>query len=141
MKTIYTTSAKASAGRNGQAKSDDGLLDVSLSYPKALGGSGEATNPEQLFAAGYSACFSNAVLHIAGLQKLGLREAPTEASVRLLAKENGAFALAVDLSVDLAMENDAAIELVKSAHQVCPYSNAVRGNVDVSLSVNGISLD
>jgi len=141
MKTIYTTSAKASAGRNGQVKSDDGLLDVSLSYPKALGGSGEATNPEQLFAAGYSACFSNAVLHIAGLQKLGLREAPTEAKVRLLAKENGAFALAVDLSIELAMENDAAIELVKSAHQVCPYSNAVRGNVDVSLSVNGISLD
>ncbi|NAW67089.1 organic hydroperoxide resistance protein [Photobacterium halotolerans] len=141
MKTIYTTSAKASAGRNGQVKSDDGLLDVSLSYPKALGGSGEATNPEQLFAAGYSACFSNAVLHIAGLQKLGLREAPTEAKVRLLAKESGAFALAVDLSVELAMDDQAAIELVKSAHQVCPYSNAVRGNVEVSLTVNGISLD
>ncbi|MGB7995197.1 MAG: organic hydroperoxide resistance protein [Photobacterium halotolerans] len=141
MKTIYTTSAKASAGRNGQVKSDDGLLDVSLSYPKALGGSGEATNPEQLFAAGYSACFSNAVLHIAGLKKLGLREAPTEAKVRLLAKESGAFALAVDLSVELAMDDQAAIELVKSAHLVCPYSNAVRGNVEVSLSVNGISLD
>ncbi|MBV7262672.1 organic hydroperoxide resistance protein [Photobacterium sp. 2_MG-2023] len=141
MKTIYTTSAKASAGRNGQVKSDDGLLDVSLSYPKALGGSGEATNPEQLFAAGYSACFSNAVLHIAGLQKLGLREAPTEAKVRLLAKESGAFALAVDLSVELTMDDQAAIELVRSAHQVCPYSNAVRGNVEVSLAVNGISLD
>ncbi|MBD8513430.1 organic hydroperoxide resistance protein [Photobacterium sp. CAU 1568] len=141
MKTIYTTSAKASAGRNGQVKSDDGLLAVSLSYPKALGGSGEATNPEQLFAAGYSACFSNAVLHIAGLQKLGLREAPTEAKVRLLAKESGAFALAVDLSVELTMDDQAAIELVRSAHQVCPYSNAVRGNVEVSLAVNGISLD
>ncbi|MDO6708244.1 organic hydroperoxide resistance protein [Photobacterium sp. 1_MG-2023] len=141
MKTIYTTSAKASAGRNGQVKSDDGLLDVSLSYPKALGGSGKATNPEQLFAAGYSACFSNAVLHIAGLQKLGLREAPTQAQVRLLAKEDGGFALAAELSVELAMDNDAAIELVKAAHQVCPYSNAVRGNVVVSLSVNGIQLD
>ncbi|GAB6261017.1 organic hydroperoxide resistance protein [Photobacterium sp. CCB-ST2H9] len=141
MKTVYTTSAKALAGRNGQVATDDGLLSVSLSYPKALGGTGEATNPEQLFAAGYSACFSNAVLHIARLQKLALKEAPTTAQVQLLAKEDGGFALAVDLEVELAMENEAAIALVKAAHQVCPYSNAVSGNVAVGLKVNGISLN
>ncbi|AYV23506.1 organic hydroperoxide resistance protein [Vibrio mediterranei] len=137
MSALYTTSATALAGRNGQVTTDDGLLDLALSYPKALGGTGTATNPEQLFAAGYSACFSNAILHVAQQQKLGLKAAPTKATVVLKANEQGGFVLDVALDVTLDMEDAAAIELVRVAHQVCPYSNALRGNVDVAVTANG----
>ncbi len=122
MSALYTTSATALAGRNGQVTTDDGLLDLALSYPKALGGTGTATNPEQLFAAGYSACFSNAILHVAQQQKLSLKAAPTKATVALKANEQGGFVLDVALDVTLDMEDAAAIELVRVAHQVCPYS-------------------
>ena len=140
MTALYTTSATASAGRNGQVSTDDNKLSVALSYPKEMGGTGEATNPEQLFAAGYSACFSNALLHVARETKVAIKSAPTTAIVGIGANEAGGFALTVSLAVELELEQAAAVELVKAAHQVCPYSNAVRGNIDVKLSVNGFSL-
>ncbi|MBM7034849.1 organic hydroperoxide resistance protein [Vibrio ulleungensis] len=137
MSALYTTSATANTGRNGNVKTDDGLLDVALAYPKALGGNGDATNPEQLFAAGYSACFSNAILHVARTQKLDVKAAPTTASVSLNPNAQGGFELEVALAVELEMPQEDAEALVKTAHQVCPYSNATRGNIDVALSVNG----
>ncbi|MFA0039377.1 MULTISPECIES: organic hydroperoxide resistance protein [Vibrio] len=140
MTTLYTTSATAIAGRNGQVSTDDNLLSVALSYPKEMGGSGEATNPEQLFAAGYSACFSNALLHVAKEMKIKIASAPTTATVGIGPNENGGFALTVSLAVELDLAQEEAVTLVKTAHQVCPYSNAVRGNIDVKLSVNGQAL-
>ncbi|MEZ8271507.1 organic hydroperoxide resistance protein [Vibrio splendidus] len=140
MTTLYTTSATATAGRNGQVSTDDNLLSVALSYPKEMGGTGEATNPEQLFAAGYSACFSNALLHVAKEMKIKIASAPTTATVGIGPNENGGFALTVALSIQLDLEQEQAVTLVKTAHQVCPYSNAVRGNIDVKLLVNGQAL-
>lgn len=140
MTTLYTTSATAIAGRNGQVSTDDNLLSVALSYPKEMGGSGEATNPEQLFAAGYSACFSNALLHVAKEMKIKIASAPTTATVGIGPNENGGFALTVSLAVELDLAQEEAVTLVETAHQVCPYSNAVRGNIDVKLSVNGQAL-
>lgn len=137
MTTLYTTTATASAGRNGQVTTDDNMLDLALSYPKEMGGTGEATNPEQLFAAGYSACFSNAILHVAREMKIKLTQAPVSAEVGIGPNETGGFALTVALAVTLELEEEQAQQLVKTAHQVCPYSNAVKGNVDVKLSVNG----
>ncbi|MGR6859668.1 organic hydroperoxide resistance protein [Aliivibrio salmonicida] len=137
MTTLYTTKATASAGRNGQVTTDDNMLDLALSYPKEMGGTGEATNPEQLFAAGYSACFSNAIIHVAREMKIKLTQAPVTAEVGIGPNEAGGFALTVALAVTLELEEEQAQQLVKTAHQVCPYSNAVKGNIDVKLSVNG----
>ncbi len=137
MTTLYKTKATASAGRNGQVTTDDKMLDLALSYPKEMGGTGEATNPEQLFAAGYSACFSNALLHVAREMKIKLTQAPVTAEVGIGPNEAGGFALTVALAVTLELDEEQAQQLVKTAHQVCPYSNAVKGNIDVKLSVNG----
>ncbi|MGI0115823.1 organic hydroperoxide resistance protein [Zooshikella sp. RANM57] len=137
MKTLYTTQATASAGRNGQVKTDDGLLSLHLSYPKELGGSGEATNPEQLFAAGYSACFSNAILHVAREAKVKLSQAPVTATVGIGPNDTGGFTLTVKLASQLDLPDDQALQLVTAAHQICPYSNAVRGNIEVEVTVNG----
>ncbi|MBB1316338.1 organic hydroperoxide resistance protein [Shewanella sp. SR43-4] len=137
MKALYTTSATALAGRNGQVSTDDKKVDLQLSYPKEMGGSGEFTNPEQLFASGYAACFSNAILHVAGQTKVAIKAAPTTATVGIGANDNGGFALTVALAVELDLDQAEAEQLVKTAHQVCPYSNAVRGNIDVKLTVNG----
>ncbi len=140
MKTLYTTKATALAGRNGQVKTDDNMLDLALSYPKEMGGTGEATNPEQLFAAGYSACFSNAILHVAREMKIKLTQAPVTAEVGIGPNSTGGFVLRVALDVVLDLEDQQAQQLVKTAHQVCPYSNAVKGNIDVKLSVNDVAL-
>lgn len=140
MTTLYTTTATASAGRNGQVTTDDNMLDLALSYPKEMGGTGEATNPEQLFAAGYSACFSNAIIHVAREMKIKLTQAPVTAEVGIGPNTTGGFALTVALAVTLELDEEQAQQLVKTAHQVCPYSNAVKGNIDVKLSVNGIAL-
>jgi len=137
MKALYSTQATASAGRNGNVATDDGKLSLALSYPKEMGGSGEATNPEQLFAAGYSACFSNALLHVAREGQLALAQAPVTASVGIGVREEGGFGLSVALSVALELPQEQAVALVRSAHLVCPYSNAVRHNIDVALTVNG----
>ncbi|MGL4225558.1 organic hydroperoxide resistance protein [Vibrio misgurnus] len=140
MTTLYQTSATAYAGRNGMVSTDDKLLELNLSYPKQMGGNGTATNPEQLFAAGYAACFSNAVLHVARENKMSLKQAPVTATVGIGPNGQGGFALSVALAVQIAVEDQQAKQLVTLAHQVCPYSNAVRGNIDVQISVNGMAL-
>jgi len=140
MTTLYSTEATALAGRNGQVKTDDGKLDLALSYPKEMGGSGEATNPEQLFAAGYAACFSNAILHVAREGKVELSQAPVTAEVGIGPNDQGGFALTVSLAAELDMPQEQALELVRVSHQICPYSNATRGNIDVAVTVNGESI-
>lgn len=137
MKTLYQTSATASAGRNGEVNTNDGQLSLSLSYPKEMGGSGAGNNPEQLFAAGYAACFSNAILHVAREAKVPLTQAPVTANVGIGAKDTGGFALTASLAVTIDLPQAQAVELVRTAHQVCPYSNATRNNIDVGLTVNG----
>ncbi|ELC0659925.1 organic hydroperoxide resistance protein [Vibrio fluvialis] len=140
MSTLYTTKATALAGRNGKVSTDDGLLSLELSYPKEMGGTGAATNPEQLFAAGYSACFSNAILHVAREAKVALKSAPVSAEVGIGPNANGGFALTVNLEATLDLPEEQAVELVKTAHQVCPYSNATRGNIAVGVIANGVKI-
>ncbi len=140
MTTLYKTQATALAGRNGQVKTNDGLLALDLAYPKEMGGTGAATNPEQLFAAGYAACFSNAVLHVAREAKMDLKHAPVTAEVGIGHNESGGFALSVSLAVELDLPQEQALELTRISHHTCPYSNAVRGNIDVAVSVNGESI-
>ncbi len=135
MTTLYTTRATVVGGRDGHARSDDGLLDVQLSAPKALGGKETGTNPEQLFAAGYAACFQSAMAHVARTQKIGLTGSTVTGQVGLATQEVG-FRLEVALEVETQGLTQAEAEaLVATAHQVCPYSNATRGNVDVAISV------
>ncbi len=136
----YTAQATATGGRAGTAKSDDGRLSINLSTPKALGGDdGSGTNPEQLFAAGYAACFIGALKAVAGRQKIVLpAEVSNTASVAVgpMTGKAGAFLITVDMKVSIpGMDKAKAEELVGAAHEVCPYSNATRGNVDVRLSV------
>ena len=130
---LYTAHAHTTGGRDGQSKSDDGRLNVTLSSP---GTAGTGTNPEQLFAAGYSACFIGAIKAVAGMQKITLPEGVSiDASVDL-GKIPNAYGIAVRLDISLpGMERAAAQALVDAAHQVCPYSNATRGNVDVTLTL------
>jgi osmotically inducible protein OsmC len=136
MPALYSTSARASGGRTGHAESIDGLLSVDLAMPKELGGTGTGTNPEQLFAAGYAACFESALRLIARKQKAPLQDAAITATVDLLPTDAGGFRLGVAMHAEISGLDQAAAEaLVHAAHQVCPYSNAIRGNVDVALSV------
>ena len=134
---LYTATAHATGdGRNGHATSDDGILDVDLRMPKELGGPGGATNPEQLFAAGYAACFHSAMKVVAGRDHVDVTGSEVSASVGLGMTPAGGFALAVELDVSLpALDHDAAQALVEKAHEVCPYSNATRGNIEVTLTV------
>ncbi|HCP97383.1 MAG TPA: Ohr subfamily peroxiredoxin, partial [Pseudoalteromonas sp.] len=127
----------ATGGREGVAKSDDGRLDVNLSTPKGLGGDdGQGTNPEQLFAAGYAACFIGALKFVAGSEKVALPSDTYINSEVSIGAIEGGFGIAVKLAVSLGdMDKAAAQELVNKAHQVCPYSNATRGNIEVELSV------
>lgn len=134
---LYTATATATGGRDGRAISSDGALDVKLSTPKELGGQGgEATNPEQLFAAGYSACFIGALKYVAGQSK---QQLPTDSSITGnvgIGQIPGGFGLEVKLDIYLPGLAQADAEaLVAAAHQVCPYSNATRGNIQVSLNV------
>lgn len=137
MPILYRTQASASGGRNGRARSSDGVLDVKLSMPKALGGPGEAaTNPEQLFAAGYAACFDNALIYLIGQKKIAGVDTSVSADVGIGPGSGKGFALDVELTVHIAgLPRGEAEALVAEAHEVCPYSNAVRGNVDVRLNV------
>jgi len=135
MTALYSTKARVSGGRSGRARTDDGLLDVNLALPKAFGGTGDATNPEQLFAAGYAACFESALRLVAGKQKAPLQDAAVTATVELLPNGDG-FRLGVGLEVETTgLDAETAEKVVATAHQICPYSNAVRGNIDVALSV------
>ena len=132
-KVIYTAHAHTTGGRDGQSRTDDGRLSVTLSPP---GTAGTGTNPEQLFAAGYSACFLGAMKAVAGMQKITLPEgASIDASVDL-GKIPAGYGIAVRLDIGLpGMEHAAAQALVDAAHQVCPYSNATRGNIEVTITL------
>ncbi|MCA1984382.1 organic hydroperoxide resistance protein [Nocardioides nematodiphilus] len=135
---LYTASA-ASTGdaRNGHVQSTDGILDLDVRMPKELGGAGGATNPEQLFAAGYAACFHSALKLVAGRAKADATESEVVADVSLNDNGQGGFQLSVQLEVTIPnVDTATAQELAEQAHQVCPYSNATRGNVDVVLTVN-----
>ncbi len=135
MTALYSTKARVSGGRQGRAKSEDGLLSLSLAMPRELGGAGGATNPEQLFAAGYAACFESALRLVARKRKAPLQDAAVTATVQLLPDGEG-FRLGVALETEITgLDAETAEELVATAHQVCPYSHAVRGNIDVALSV------
>ncbi|HEV6965887.1 MULTISPECIES: organic hydroperoxide resistance protein [Roseateles] len=139
-KALYTATATATGGRTGTAKSSDGVLDLALSTPKELGGAGgPGTNPEQLFAAGYSACFIGAMKAVAARQKIAL---PAEVSITSdvgigpHANKPGAFGIQVAMKISVpGMERGQLESLVATAHEVCPYSNATRGNVDVTLTI------
>jgi osmotically inducible protein OsmC len=138
MKKLYSAVVSATGGRDGTVKASDGKFEFKLSMPKELGGpGGEGTNPEQLFAAGYSACFDSALRHVCRMKKIELKSSQVTAHVDIGPNTAGGFMLAVQLVVDLpGMEKATAEELVKATHQVCPYSNATRGNVEVELIVN-----
>jgi lipoyl-dependent peroxiredoxin len=139
-KAIYTATSTSTGGRTGSTKSSDGRISLQLSTPKELGGdSGPGTNPEQLFASGYSACFIGAMKAVAARQKISL---PADVSITAdvaigpMTGKEGAFSIAVTMQVSVpGMDRAAAEQLVATAHQVCPYSNATRGNVDVAISV------
>lgn len=135
-KVIYTARATATAGRDGRAATDDGALDVGLTVPKAMGGSGaNGTNPEQLFAAGYAACFGSAAAHVARMKRIQTGPIKITAAVHIGPVGN-AFGLAVDLVAEIPeMSREAAQALINDAHQVCPYSNATRGNIVVNVSL------
>ena len=137
MDILYSATAHATGdGRNGHATSDDGILDLDLRIPKEMGGSGGATNPEQLFAAGYAACFHSALKVVAGREKLDVSGTEVSASVGIGTTEGGGFGLAVELDVHApALDRATAEDLVAKAHLVCPYSNATRGNIEVTLTV------
>lgn len=136
MSALYTAKAHVTGGRNGHVKSNDGILDLELSLPKELGGKGGATNPEQLFAAGYGACFENAVRHVAKKQNIALSDASVTSTVELHANNDNSYRLSVALAIETrGISQNVAEELVNTAHKVCPYSNAIRGNIDVKLSV------
>lgn len=136
MKILYKATATATGGRDGKAKSSDGKLEVELAVPQEMGGPGGATNPEQLFAAGYSACFIGAIKKVAGDNKVSV---PDDTSVRGevgIGPQGEGFGLDIDLYVTLpGLERQQAEDLVAKAHRVCPYSNATRNNVDVRLHV------
>ncbi|HWU96273.1 MAG TPA: organic hydroperoxide resistance protein [Sphingomonas sp.] len=134
----YSTRATATGGRDGEARSEDGRVAVKLATPKELGGAGgEGTNPEQLFAAGYSACFIGA-LKVAGMQlKIKVpAETTVTATVGIGPRSEGGFGITAELEVDLpGLDRADAEKVVEAAHQICPYSNATRGNIDVGLTI------
>ncbi|AMY23903.1 MULTISPECIES: organic hydroperoxide resistance protein [Nocardiaceae] len=137
MKTIYTAEALATGeGRNGHARTSDGRLDLDLAIPEAMGGSGNGTNPEQLFAAGYAACFHSALQMVARQDKADVTDSAVGARVDIGPNDQGGFQLAVTLEVTLPnLSRENAQALADKAHQVCPYSNATRGNIDVTVTV------
>lgn len=138
MTVLYHTRVSALGGRSGTVRSDDGMLDLQLAMPRELGGKGGATNPEQLFAAGYAACFGNAVIHVTRERADKVRDNDIEVigDVAMVANGQGGFGLTVMLNVMITgLDQAKAEEVLQAAHAVCPYSNAVKGNVDVQFNV------
>lgn len=139
-KVLYTAEASVTGGRaNGHGKTTDGVLEVDLRLPLEMGGEGGGTNPEQLFAVGYAACFEGALGVVARRQKVDADDAVIDSKVNLTPNGEGGFQLSVALDVTLPSitDGDVAAEVVRAAHQVCPYSNATRGNIEVALTANG----
>jgi osmotically inducible protein OsmC len=137
MKTLYTTKVTAKGGRDGHVKSENGILELEVRTPKALGGkSDDYTNPEMLFAAGYSACFGSALSLVIGKSKIETGETSVTAKVSLGQIENGGYGLAVEMDVNIPRVSlGEAQSLADKAHQICPYSNATRNNIDVKIAV------
>ncbi|WP_334123359.1 MULTISPECIES: organic hydroperoxide resistance protein [Glutamicibacter] len=137
MEALYTAEALSTGqGREGRTQTPDGKLDLVLTVPKDLGGSGLGTNPEQLFAAGYSACFHSALNTVARARKIKVEDSSVGGRVSLH-REGEGYKLSVELEVIIpGMDHDAAQELADAAHAVCPYSNATRGNIDVTITVS-----
>jgi lipoyl-dependent peroxiredoxin len=141
---LYTAEAHVTGGRaNGHGRTSDGVLEVDLRLPVEMGGQGDGTNPEELFAVGYAACFEGALGTVARRAKEETGDVAIDSKVMLGTTEERGFKLAVELAVSLPEVSDPvrAVELVRAAHQVCPYSNATRGNIDVVLSANGQPVD
>jgi lipoyl-dependent peroxiredoxin len=138
-KVLYTAEADVTGGRAaGHGRSSDGALEVDLRTPPELGGEGGGTNPEQLFAVGYAACFEGALGVVGKRAKAEVSDARVESKVALVTAEDRSFTIAVELHVTLpSVDGEAAVDLVRAAHKVCPYSNATRGNIDVALTANG----
>lgn len=138
---LYTAEAHVAGGRNGHGRTSDGRLDLNLRQPKELGGDGAGTNPEQLFAIGYAACFGTTLALVGQRGKLEANDAQIDSSVALIPIDGGRFQLGVQLRISLpSVSGEQAVELVETAHQVCPYSNATRGNIAVAFVVNGTRL-
>jgi Ohr subfamily peroxiredoxin len=137
VKVLYTAAAMSTGdARNGHVRSSDALIDLDLATPKEMGGAGGATNPEQLFAAGYSACFHSAIKAVARQRKVEVADSSVSAEVGIGPNDAGGFGLTVALHAEIpGVDQATADELVQAAHQVCPYSNATRGNIDVTVDV------
>lgn len=137
MTILYQAAATAKGGRNGHVRSDNGVLDLEVRMPKALGGANDDfANPEMLFAAGYSACFDSALSRVIRMEKVQTGETTVTAHVGIGPNAEGGFGLAVELEVNVpGVDTETAQALVAKAHQVCPYSNATRGNIEVKLTV------
>ncbi len=143
-KALYTAKAHVTGGRaEGHGRSDDGALEVDLRLPVEMGGSGGGTNPEELFAVGYAACFEGALGVVGRRAKVETSDAGIDSEVSLYPDGKGGFVLGVQLDVTLPSVSDGAtaVDLVRAAHTVCPYSNATRGNIDVALTANGQSVN
>ena len=139
-KALYTAEAHVTGGRaEGHGRTSDGRLEVDLRLPKEMGGDGDGTNPEELFAVGYAACFEGALGTVARRARQDVGDVAIDSKVTLVTTDDRGFTIAVELAVTLPSVPDAeqATELVRAAHAVCPYSNATRGNIDVTLSANG----
>ncbi len=143
-KVIYTAQATVTGGRaEGRGVTSDGTLDVTLRLPKEMGGDGDGTNPEQLFAIGFAACFEGAIGVIGRRERAEVGDVSIESRVSMLPTEERGFKLAVALDVSLPQVSDPEVakRIVAGAHEVCPYSNATRGNIDVTLTANGEPVD
>ena len=143
-KALYTAKAHVDGGRiDGHGRSSDGELEVELRLPTELGGKGGGTNPEELFAVGYAACFESALTTVARRRKEQADDVAIDSTVMLVAGEDRGFNIAVELDVSLPSIDDPAkaVDLVRAAHKVCPYSNATRGNIEVALTANGQPVD
>ncbi|WNG88827.1 organic hydroperoxide resistance protein [Mycobacterium sp. ITM-2016-00317] len=136
-KVLYTAEALATGeGRDGHGRTSDGKLDLDLAIPTEMGGTGNGTNPEQLFAVGYAACFHSALRLVGRQEKVDVSDSAVGARVQIGPTDSGGFGLAVELEITLPnVDHDTAVQVAEKAHQVCPYSNATRGNIDVKLVV------
>jgi osmotically inducible protein OsmC len=143
-KTVYTAAATVTGGRaDGHGVTADGALDVHLRTPVELGGPGEGTNPEQLFAVGYAACFESALGVVGRRERVEVGDVSIDSRVSLVTTDDRGYTLAVELDVTLPQVTDPeqAVRIVAAGHKVCPYSNATRGNIDVALTANGQEVD
>jgi lipoyl-dependent peroxiredoxin len=141
-RVIYTAEAHVTGGRiAGHGRTSDGVLEVDIRPPAEAGGEGGGTNPEQLFAVGYAACFESALAAVARRKKLEVGDVEIDSKVMLVTAEERTFTIAVELAVTLpSVEGEDAVDLVRAAHKVCPYSNATRGNIEVTLTANGAAV-